>query len=89
MMARTDTTISIRDGAPKLLYEQNGVKIIEEIKRSVEDWPKPLNISKLQSFMGLPQVFRRLIKDFSRVATPLFNLTRKKAAIIDGIILVT
>lgn len=39
------------------------------------------NITVLPSFLGLVQFFRRFVKDFSKIATPLTNLTRKHSHI--------
>lgn len=54
-----------------------GVKIGEERKKLIREWPKPKTVTELRSFLGLAQFFRRFIKSFSRIATPLTNLTRK------------
>ena len=40
----------------------------------------PANLTQLRSFLGLPSCYRRFIKNFSKVANPLFALTRKDVA---------
>lgn len=64
-----------------LIVGQTGVRIGEDRKKLIRDWPIPTNITELRSFLGLAQFFRRFIKDFSRIAVPLINLTRKNSNI--------
>lgn len=64
-----------------LIVGRDGIKIGEERKRLIQEWPVPKNITELRSFLGLVQFFRRFVKDFSKIATPLTNLTRKHSHI--------
>jgi deoxyuridine 5'-triphosphate nucleotidohydrolase len=43
----------------------------------IKAWPVPTNLKELQSFLGLCNYYRRFIKDYSRIATSLTNLTHK------------
>lgn len=45
--------------------------------KAVRDWPVPENVSEVRSFLGLAGYYRRFIPNFSEVASPLTNLTRK------------
>jgi hypothetical protein len=36
-----------------------------------------MNVTKIRSFLGLTGYYRRFIKGFSTIATPLTQLTRK------------
>ena len=44
---------------------------------AVQEFPVPRNVSELRQFLGLTSYYRRFIAQFSRVASPLHNLTRK------------
>lgn len=55
----------------------SGIKIGKERKKLILDWPRPCTLTELCSFLGLVQFFRRFIQDFSKLAAPLTNLTRK------------
>ena len=43
----------------------------------IEDWPRPTNLSKVRSFLGLAGYHRRFVEGFSRIAAPLSRLTKK------------
>lgn len=60
-----------------LIVAREGVRIGDDRKRLVKEWPMPKTTKELKSFLGLDQFFRRFIKNFSRIATLLTNLTRK------------
>ena len=44
---------------------------------AVVDWPRPTNVSKVRSFLGMAGYYRRFIKDFSKIASPLNQLLCK------------
>ncbi|GFV60114.1 retrovirus-related Pol polyprotein from transposon 17.6 [Trichonephila clavipes] len=58
------------------------------IKRSptktlaVQKFPEPTTIKQVQSFLGLTGYFRKYIKDYSKIAKPLSDLTRKENLIV-------
>ena len=55
-----------------------GVEMQKEKVERVLSWPAPRNIKKLQKFLGLANYYRRFIKDFARIATPLHVLVRRE-----------
>jgi len=44
----------------------------------VLNWPAPRSIKEVQKFLGLANYYRRFIKDFARIAAPLYMLVRKE-----------
>jgi len=43
---------------------------------SVVDWPRPTNVTEVRSFLEMAGYYRRFVKDFSKIATPLTQLLR-------------
>lgn len=56
-----------------------GVKACKEKIQAILDWPSPKNMSQLRGFIDLCIYYRRLVKGFSSLTTPLTNLTKKDA----------
>ncbi|GFX25296.1 retrovirus-related Pol polyprotein from transposon 17.6 [Trichonephila clavipes] len=52
---------------------------------AVRKFPEPTTIKQVQSFLGLTGYFRKCIKDYSKIAKPLSDLTRKENLFVFGI----
>lgn len=46
---------------------------------AINNFPTPKNSKEVHSFLGLASYFRRLVKDFSITAKPLYDLIRKES----------
>jgi len=55
-----------------------GVEMQKEKVEGVLNWLVPRNIKEVQKFLGLPNYYRRFIKDFARIAALLHVLVRKE-----------
>ena len=64
-----------------------GVATDESKIEAIKNWPKPTNVTKVRSFLGLMGYYHSIIPKFAQVAHPLHELTlgenvgKKKAAI--------
>ena len=54
-----------------------GIRTDPQKVACVSNWPVPQNSKELQSFLGLSSYYRRFVKDFAHVASPLHALTQK------------
>ena len=43
----------------------------------IRDWLTPRNVTEVQSFVGFINLYRHFVQDFSHVAKPLHQLTKK------------
>lgn len=69
-------------GFSKLKYlghiiSKNGVEVDPEKVRAVKDFPLPKKVKNVQSFVALCSYYRRFIPQFSHIAKPLHDLTKK------------
>ena len=55
-----------------------GVEVQIEKVEGVLNWLAPRNVKEVQKFLGLANYYRRFIKDFAKIATPLHVLIRKE-----------
>jgi len=45
--------------------------------KAVQDWPKPKKVKDIQQFLGFCNFYCRFVQDYSTLARPLFDLTKK------------
>ena len=60
-------------------YRVSGDGIIADpVKvKAVQNFPTPVDVKQVRSFLGLASYYRRFIPKFSVIAKPLYNLTKK------------
>jgi hypothetical protein len=56
----------------------NGLAVSQDKIGAVRDWPTPRNVGDVRSFLGLAGFYRRFVKDFSKIALPLTQMTQKE-----------
>ncbi len=55
----------------------DGLKVMQEKIKAVEEWPTPKSTSEVRSFLGLAGYYRRYVAGFSKIAASLTELTGK------------
>ncbi|KAK1628508.1 hypothetical protein QYE76_002823 [Lolium multiflorum] len=62
------------------IYSKN----LEDHVEAIHNWPTPTNVGQVRSFHGLAGFYRRFVKDFSTIACPLNELTKKNVPFVWG-----
>jgi len=58
-----------------LIVSINGIEVDPKKVEVIKDWQTPTLVKETQSFIGFYNYYRRFIKNFSRVAKPIIDLT--------------
>lgn len=61
------------------IIREDGVRVHEEKIRAIRDWPEPRNVTELRGFVGISTYYKKFVKGFSQLATPVTDLTKKGA----------
>ncbi|KAA0057159.1 pol protein [Cucumis melo var. makuwa] len=64
------------------VVSSEGVYVDPAKIEAVTSWPRPSTISEIRSFLGLTGYYRRFVEHFSRIVSPLTQLTRKRTPFV-------
>ncbi len=62
---------------------QEGLKMDNHKVKTILDWEPLKSMPTLRSFLGLASYYRKFIKNFAKMTTPLINLLKKSARIYE------
>ena len=61
------------------IVSAEGITTHPKKMNAILDFPVPQDVKSLQSFLGLTSYYRRFVRNFSKIAHPLYQLTKKDA----------
>ena len=54
---------------------KEGIQVDPKKIEAVSSWPRPTNVIEIQSFLDLAGYYRKFVKDFSKMAALMIELT--------------
>ena len=55
----------------------DGIQVHQSKISAIVEWKPPKNVTEVRSFLGLVGYYRRFVKGFSMIATPMTRLLQK------------
>ncbi|KAG8503847.1 hypothetical protein CXB51_001963 [Gossypium anomalum] len=59
------------------IVSSDGIRVDPSKVSAIVEWKPPENVTEVRSFLGLAGYYRRFVKDFSMIATPMTSLLQK------------
>jgi hypothetical protein len=60
------------------VISSNELKMDPEKVKEIKEWPSPRNIFEVRSFHGLASFYRKFIRNFSGIYSPMMDIVKKR-----------
>jgi hypothetical protein len=61
------------------LVGKDGIRVDPKMIEAMQDWPHPKTLKSLRGFWGLTGYYRKFVKNYGKIATPLTALLKKNS----------
>jgi hypothetical protein len=61
------------------LVGKDGIRVDPKNIEAMKDWPHPKTRKRLHGFLGLTGYYRKFVKNYGKIATPLIALLKKNS----------
>ena len=61
-----------------VIIREDRVRMEKEKVQGVIEWPVLKSVKNVQKLLGLANYYKRFVKDFTKIAKPLYEMTRKE-----------
>ena len=62
----------------------DGLRVAPDKVSGVREWPQPMSVTEVRSFLGLANFYRRFVAGYARIAMPLTELTKDNVPFVWG-----
>ena len=59
------------------IVSHEGVKVDPNKIKAIKEWKVPTTIKQLRGFLGLTEYYRKFVKNYCRIVSPLITLLKK------------
>ena len=67
------------------IVSKSGVSCDPEKVACVSNWPIPKSLKEVRQFLGLASYYRKFVKDFAKLAVPMYNLAKSPPSKSNGL----
>ncbi|CAC5378936.1 Retrovirus-related Pol polyprotein from transposon 297 [Mytilus coruscus] len=59
------------------IISKDGIRVNPENVDKVKNFPRPASVKQVKSFLGMANFYRKFVKDYAKIASPLTSLLKK------------